>query len=199
MDKTPNATVEQPKTAPKVETPVKPAEESQGTNQEKAVKDRLKDTYEKFVQRLTDELKQAGKVGKKQWEDAMKSAREFIQKSKPELKRDDIEKMAETVKKDVRNALRSFRTRGEDWTKSESFLTARDKGAEFLLKAATRVKDAFEAIENNLEETLKYRQGELVGGGRFVCTACNAELTVAESGPVPACPKCGKDEFKRKS
>jgi hypothetical protein len=197
MDQTPNATAELK--TPAAETPANAdAKATANAKNEKAVTDRFKEAYERFVQRLTDELKQAGKVGKKQWEDALAKTREFIARAKPELKREDIEKMAETVRKDVKSALRSFKSRGEDWTKSESFLTARDKGAEFLLKVASRVKDAFETLETNLEETLKYRKGEFVTGGRFICTSCTAELTLAETGNIPACPKCGKEEFKRK-
>lgn len=173
--------------------------DAKATKAEKDAKARLKDSYERFVERLSVELKEAGKVGKKQWEDALKSTREFVQKARPELKREDIEKVAETVKKDVRHALRTVRERGEDWTRSESFLAARDKGAQFLLKLATRLKDTFESIETNLEETLRYRKGEVVTAGRFVCASCANELTVAEAGALPPCPKCAKEEFRRKA
>ncbi len=74
----------------------------------------------------------------------------------------------------------------------------RDKGADFLLRIATRVKDAAEAVETNLEEILRYRKGEFVGGGRFVCTKCAEALVLEESGPIPAC-KCGHEEWKRKA
>src|SRR5437588_12116849 len=97
---------------------------------------KARETYERFVQKLTEELKEAGKGGKKQWEDAVKSTRDFLAKAKPPLKRDELEKVAETVKKDVRHALRTIKERGDAWTSSEAFLTARDKGAEFLLKLA---------------------------------------------------------------
>lgn len=160
---------------------------------------KARETYERFVQKLTEELKEAGKGGKKQWEDAVKSTREFLAKAKPPLKREELEKVAETVKKDVRHALRSIKERGDSWTSSEAFLTARDKGAEFLLKLAKSVKDAAVTVETNLSETLRYKKGEVVSGGAFVCVACSQEQKVEASGPIPACPKCGKEDFKRKS
>src|SRR4051812_8475547 len=88
--------------------------------EDKDVRARAKDTYERFVTKLTDELKEAGKVGKKQWEDAVKTTRDYLAKAKPPIKREDLEKLTDTVKKDVRHALRSFKTRGEGWTSSES-------------------------------------------------------------------------------
>lgn len=162
------------------------------------LKARLKDGYERLAHRVGTELHERGKIGKKQWEDALTSAREFVQRSKPELKREDVEKVAEGVKKDVRQAVRTIGSRGEEFTRSESFLTARDKGAELLLRIATLVKDKAEAVETNLSEILKYKKGDVVGGGTFLCAACSESLTV-ESGAIPACPKCGKEEFKRKS
>src|SRR5271170_4915327 len=83
---------------------------------------KARETYERFVQRLTKEIKDAGKGGKKQWEDAVKATRDFLAKAKPPLKRDELEKVSETVKKDVRHALRTITERGETWTSSESFL-----------------------------------------------------------------------------
>jgi len=159
---------------------------------------KARETYERFVQKLTEELKEAGKGGKKQWEDAVKTTRDFLAKAKPPTKREDIEKVAETVKKDVRHALRSIKEKGESWTTSEAFLTARDKGAQFLLKLAHRVKDAAVSVETNLEEALRYKTGEVVSGGTFVCTACKAETKLETSGAIPTCKSCGKDEFRRK-
>jgi len=173
---------------PETEAPKKP----DGTVQ------KARETYERFVQKLTDELKEAGKGGKKQWEEAVKTTRDFLAKAKPPLKRDELEKVAETVKKDVRHALRSIKERGESWTSSEAFLTARDKGASFLLKLAHRVKDAAVSVETNLQEALRYKKGEVVSGGTFVCVACSKELKLESSGPMPACG-CSKEDFTRKS
>src|SRR4051812_45255325 len=105
-------------TAEKAETPAK----------------RAREAYERFVQKLTDELKEAGRGGKKQWEEAVQSTRDFLAKAKPPLRREDLERVGDTVKKDVRHALRTIKERGDSWTSSEAFLTARDKGAQFLLK-----------------------------------------------------------------
>src|SRR2546423_15611734 len=77
---------------------------------------KARDTYVRFVQKLTDELKEAGKGGKKQWEDAVKSTRDFLAKAKPPLNRGELEKVGDTVKKDVRHALRSIQERGDAWT-----------------------------------------------------------------------------------
>src|SRR5262245_58824722 len=53
---------------------------------EKALRAKLKDGYERFTQKVASELRERGKVGKKQWEEALKTAKDFVQKSKPELK-----------------------------------------------------------------------------------------------------------------
>jgi hypothetical protein len=151
---------------------------------------------QRFAQRVTKELREARDAGLKQWEGAVKSAREFVRKAKPELKREDVAKIGENVRKDVRKALGVVKTRSDGWTRSGAFLTARDKGAQFLLRLALKVKKAAGAIESNLEETLKYRTGDLVGKGTFVCVSCAKEVTV-EAGAIPACV-CGKDSFKRK-
>jgi rubrerythrin len=186
--------------APKTSAPAPKTEKSDSKVEGKAENAvaKARETYERFVQRLTDELKEAGKGGKKQWEDAVKSTRDFLAKAKPPLKREELDKVGETVKKDVRHALRSITARGEGWTSSEAFLTARDKGAQFLLTLARNVKKAALSVETNLEETLRYKKGEIVSGGTFVCAACSQELKVETSGPIPACPKCAKEDFKRK-
>ena len=193
--------------AVKVEAPAKteapvavetPAPTTGEKADEKALRAKLKDGYERFTQKVASELRERGKVGKKQWEEALKTAKDFVQKSKPELKREDLEKLGDGIKKDVRAALRTIKSRGDDFTKSEAFLTARDKGAEFLLKIAHAVKDAAESVETNLGEVLKYKKGDVVGGGQLVCNGCKETVTV-ESGPLAACPKCGNEEFKRKS
>lgn len=113
MDQTPNATsnatLEQAtaETTPNASaTATASAKTVETVKSEKAIA-RFKDGYERFVQRLSVELREAGKVGKKQWEDALVSTREFVQRARPELKRQDVERMAETVKKDVRHAARS--------------------------------------------------------------------------------------------
>lgn len=159
---------------------------------------RARETYERFVQKLTEELKEAGKGGKKQWEDAVKSTREFLAKAKPPLKREELEKVSETVKKDVRHALRTIKERGDAWTSSEAFLAARDKGAQFLLKLANRVKDAALTVETNLQETLRYKTGEVVSGGTFVCAECSEEQKLETAAALAACARCGKEDFRRK-
>jgi rubrerythrin len=160
-------------------------------------KTRLKEAYERIVQRVGHELKGARNVGKKQWEESVKSAREFVKRAKPDIKREDVDKVGETVKKDVRNVVGSLKARGKGITQSQSFLTARDKGAQFLLKIAHKLKDAAVKVESNLEESLKYHQGEFAGAGVFACTSCNKELALKEAGTIPACG-CGKGDFKRK-
>src|SRR5581483_6277213 len=109
-----------------------------------ATKTEASASYVRFVHKLVDEVKEAGKGGKKQWEDAVKSTRTLLAKAKPPLKRDEIEKLATTVKttvtEDVRHALHTIQERGDAWTSSERFLRARDKGAQFLIKIAQRVK-----------------------------------------------------------
>ncbi len=174
------------------------AAKAEAKKAEKAVQ-KARETYERFVQKLTEELKEAGKGGKKQWEDAVKSTRDILAKAKPPLNREELEKVGETVKKDVRHALRTIKERGDAWTSSEAFLTARDKGAQFLLKLAARVKETATTVETNLEESLRYKKGEVVSGGTFVCIACSEEQKVETSGPIPACAKCGKEDFRRKS
>jgi hypothetical protein len=179
------------------ETNATKTEAPKAATQENAVK-KARETYERFVQRLTDEVREAGKGGKKQWEDAVKATRDFLEKAKPSLKREELEKVGETVKKDVRHAFRSIRERGDAWTSSEAFLTARDRGAQFLLKLVKSLKDTAVSVETNLEETLQYKKGEVVSGGTFVCVGCSTELRLETSGPIPPCPKCAKEVFKRK-
>jgi rubrerythrin len=168
------------------------------TATESAVK-KARESYERFVQKLTDELKEAGKGGKKQWEDAVKSTRDFLAKAKPPLSREELEKVGDTVQKDVRHALRTIKEKGDAWTSSEGFLTARDKGAQFLLKLVHRIKETATTVETNLQETLSYKAGEVVSGGAFVCTSCSQELKVESADAIPTCAVCGKAEFKRKA
>lgn len=160
---------------------------------------KARETYERFVLKLTEELKEAGKGGKKQWEEAVQSTRDFLAKAKPPLNREELEKVGETVRKDVRHALRTIKERGDAWTSTEAFLSARDKGAQFLIGLAKRVKETAISVETNLAEALHYKKGEIVSGGTFVCVACSEELKLEASGSIPSCARCAKDDFKRKS
>jgi len=119
---------------------------------------KARETYERFVQKLSTDLKEAGKGGKKQWEDAVKSTRELLAKAKPPLNRAEIEKVGATVKSDVKKALLTIQERGDAWTSSERFLTARDKGAQLILKLAKRARELAASVETNLEATLKDRK-----------------------------------------
>jgi hypothetical protein len=126
--------VDATKTEPKTEAPAEAKTEAHAS-------------YVRFAQKLVDEVKEAGKGGKKQWEDAVKSTRDLLARAKPPLKRDELEKLATTVKTTIQE-------RGDAWTSSERFLKARDKGAQFLIKIAQRVKEAALNVETNLQQAV---------------------------------------------
>lgn len=160
---------------------------------------RMRDTYERIVQRVTHELGDVTALGKRQWDEALAAARNFVLGAKPdERERHEVESVAATVEKDARHGLHLIKVRGTDWARSASFLAARDKGAQVLLKLVLKIKDAAEAVESNLAGAMTYHRGEHVPGGHFLCASCSKEVVLDVSRRIPACPTCGKGEFRRK-
>ncbi len=43
-----------------------------------------------------------------------------------------------------------------------------------------------------------YKTGDTPGAGRYVCTNCGRELSLAsDSEALPACPRCGNRSFNK--
>lgn len=90
---------------------------------------------EPVLKRLVDDLREAGQVGKKQWEDAIARTREVVARA-PEQARAELDKAATRV--------RSTMTKGLE--------EAQGRGAKLLLRLVHEVRVRAEQAESTLEK-----------------------------------------------
>lgn len=111
---------------------------------------------------------------------------------------DTINKVADTVKKDLASAAVKM---GPEWKKfsaksADAFAVWRDRGRGFLASAATAVGEWLQQAGRKFEHQT-YRAGEMTASGSFECTTCGEKLDLPEPGHLPPCPNCRNLEFKR--
>jgi hypothetical protein len=134
---------------------------------------------------------------------------ETISKASAALKK-DIASTTGHIKPKVDEAAEGAKKQFENWSVKGGALWnditreaehiyeySRDKGAVFLLSIARGLSEWSRELSQKLDESLKYKTGEITHGGEFVCTSCDAKIHLKQPGRIPPCPKCSKTEFRR--
>ena len=74
---------------------------------------------------------------------------------------------------------------------------SRDKGGAFLVNVSRGLGEWSQQVGERLDDSLKYKTGEITHGGEFICTNCQGKIHLKQPGRLPPCPKCTKTEFRR--
>jgi len=160
--------------------------------------DRLVAAYERMLARIHEAFERTGEERPPAFRDLLGKARERVIELE-ELTREEAERVATYLERDIEDAARYIADTGEDlraWWRFDLALVEQR-----LLDAFSRVADqtslqlhglALEARRASL-----YQTGEITGPGSLLCDSCGAPLHLYETGRIPACPACGATAFKR--
>lgn len=163
--------------------------------------DRLVRAYERMLARIHEAFEKTERTEKEErptFRELLHRARERMIELE-ELTREEADRVAQYVERDIEDAARYIAESGEDirtWWRFDLDLIEQS-----LLAAFSRVADqtslqlqqfALEARRASL-----YQTGEITGPGSLVCDECGAALHMHETGRIPPCPACGATVFKR--
>ncbi|MCG6862649.1 MAG: zinc ribbon-containing protein [Chromatiaceae bacterium] len=162
--------------------------------------DRLVEAYERMLKRTHDTIELAEK-------ETVPAFRELLHKARDnmvelgELTREEAQKVAEYVERDIEDAAAYIAETGEDlksWWRFDL-----DMMEQRMLDVFSRVADQTSVQLHNLAEQARqaslYNAGEVAGPGTLVCDSCGAEVQMLKTGRIPPCPKCQGTELKRQS
>lgn len=109
-----------------------------------------------------------------------------------------VAKIAGSLRKDMADAAARMGPRWEEFSErsADLFGVWRDRSSVFLAEAGEAVGEWLRETSTKLLPPV-YRAGEMAARGSFECTVCGERVTLGTAGHLPACPKCGKDEFRR--
>lgn len=109
-----------------------------------------------------------------------------------------INKVAESLKKDIAGAARNMGPKWEQFSDktSDLFVVWRDRGSTFLGRAASAVGDWLEQAGGRLRDET-YDTGDMASKGTFSCVACDERITLQTAGHLPTCPNCNQTKFRR--
>ncbi len=117
-----------------------------------------------------------------------------------ELTLEEAQKIADYVRRDIEDAANYLS--GEevqelkDWLRFDIQLIE-EQLAELFFSVADRTTVEILALERQLQQTVRYRTGEITGPGTLVCVSCGELLHFHKTSRIPPCPKCHHTVFKR--
>ncbi len=129
----------------------------------------------------------------------------FINKAKEtaveleELTRDEAEKVAYYLQRDMQDAGRHLAETGHelgDWLRFDVH-QIEDRLLEMLAPVADRTRLEMLQFELDVEEGLAWHAGEITGPGTLACDACGASIRFNATGEIPTCPNCGHTIYHR--
>jgi hypothetical protein len=111
---------------------------------------------------------------------------------------DNIEKAIVTLEKEMFSATQRMGARLDNLSErtSDVFWVWRDRGSQFMDKAASAVADWIQQVGGRITHPT-YHTGEIAASGTLECTACGGRVELTTAAHVPLCPNCRKAEFRR--
>ncbi len=153
--------------------------------------DKLAEAYDHMMERVRETV---GKNLQQSLEQAQVTAVEL-----GELTRDEAEKVANYLHRDLRDATEYLNEKGRelrDWFRFDL-----QQVEERILETFNRLVDTSRIelgrLSGNLPGNEERHTGEIAGIGTLACVACGAELHFHKTGRIPPCPKCHATVFSR--
>ncbi len=115
-----------------------------------------------------------------------------------ELSKEESEKIAEFLKRDLVEAANYMVESGDDFKKWLAMDT--ELVEDFLLDHFMQAADQTTVQLNQLKlqaENAEYHTGELTGPGVLICDDCGEQLHFTNAGHIPPCAKCNGSKFHR--
>lgn len=159
---------------------------------------KLIDAYNTMMKRLHSVLEEAE-------EKTLPSLEQNIENAKAkaielgELTREEAEKIATYLKRDIDDAADYLQETGEEFSSWIKFDFDLIEGAitDAFINVADQTKLQLLELEQQAREAIIYHTGEITGVGTLVCEQCGKSLHFKKTGHIPPCPKCHATRFKR--
>ncbi len=160
--------------------------------------DRMVVAYENMLQRVEDILQKAENTAVPTLKKSLEHAREKAVEL-DELTREEAEKIAAYVERDLHDAADFLHKTGEefrDWARFDMKLIE-NSILDMFASVADKTRLELERFADQAREATLYHTGEVTGPGTLVCSGCGKELHFHKTGRIPPCPGCHGTKFAR--
>ncbi len=160
--------------------------------------DRMVVAYENMLQRVEYILQKAEDTAVPTLKKSLEHAREKAVEL-DELTREEAEKIAAYVERDLHDAAGFLHKTGEefrDWARFDMKLIE-SSILDMFASVADKTRLELERFADQAREAALYHTGEVTGPGTLVCSGCGKELHFHKTGRIPPCPGCHGIKFAR--
>ena len=166
--------------------------------QEKDPVERMVDAYESMLESVDEMIGKAEKTALPTLRKSLDAARERAM-AVHELTREEAEKIAGYVERDMKEAAHYLVETGEefrDWFRFDVELIER-RLMEMFATVADRTRIELEQFASQAREAALYRTGEITGPGTLICEQCGKALHFHKAGHIPPCSGCRGTRYRR--
>lgn len=156
--------------------------------------DNMLAAYENMFKRAAESIAIAGKAVSTGIFHAREKAVEL-----DELTREEAEKVAVYLERDVHDIAEYLLETGEDlkqWFKFDVELVER-RLYDMMMDVADKTRVEQAQLSERAKRDTRLHTGEMTLPGTLSCMACDTQMHFEKIGHIPPCPKCHGTEFKR--
>ena len=160
--------------------------------------DRMAEAYERMLERVDEILGRAEKSAIPTLRKSLEHARERAVELN-ELTREEAEKLATYVERDIKEAAQFLTETGEqfrEWWRFDLKLIETNM-LEMFANVADKTRLELEKLANQAREATYYHTGEVTGPGTLICSECGKALNFHKAGHIPPCPQCHATRYRR--
>ena len=160
--------------------------------------DRMAEAYERMLERVDEILGRAEKSAIPTLRKSLEHARERAVELN-ELTREEAEKLAAYVERDMKEAAQFLTETGEqfrEWWRFDLKLIETNM-LEMFANVADKTRLELEKLANQAREATYYHTGEVTGPGTLICSECGKALNFHKAGHIPPCPQCHATRYRR--
>ncbi len=160
--------------------------------------DRLTAAYDRILQEVHEAFASAR-------ENALPGLKEYLDDAREkmvelgELTREEAEKVAGYVERDMKDAANYLLDTGEQlsaWWRFD-MQQIENRMLEMFSSVADQTKLELAKFAQRATKSSLYHTGEVTGPGTLVCTACGKEMHFKKTGHIPPCSGCKGTDFQR--
>lgn len=149
--------------------------------------------YRELVASLTERLRN----GERDIDELVASARKHMNET-GELTRTEVDEVTRAVRRDLEEFARSYSESQNEITDSVFMRVIKESIWQELADITDKTQLEWREVFQDLNHHGVYHSGEVVGLGNLVCENCHFHLAVYTPDVLPACPKCGHNQFSRR-
>lgn len=162
--------------------------------------DRLAAAYDKILQEVHEAFESAR-------ENALPGLKEYLADARErmvelgELTREEAEKVASYVERDMKDAASYLLETGEQLSAWWRFDVQQieQRMQEMFTSVADQTKLELAKLAQRANRSSLYHTGEVTGPGTLVCCGCGKEMHFKKTGHIPPCSGCKGTTFQRAS